>query len=235
LDAFRRVELSGEKVGTIYIASDLKELNARFRRYAMIVGAVLALSALVALALSSRLQHIISRPITNLAAVAGTVASEKDYSIRAVKEGDDELGRLIDAFNEMLNQIQARDSALREARDYLELRVEERTNNLQSEILERKRAEETLAGQARLATLGGEIGLALTRQENLPRMLYQCAACVVRHLDVAFARIWTLNAQENVLELRACRTSRTVSSVTRVWAIRSGPGARGWCLSRVIH
>jgi C4-dicarboxylate-specific signal transduction histidine kinase len=79
-----------------------------------------------------------------LAKVANAVAAEKNYSIRAVTKSEDELGRLIDGFNEMLDQIQTRDSALREARDNLEKSVDERTRDLQVEIQERKETEAKL-------------------------------------------------------------------------------------------
>ena len=64
--------------------------------------------------------------------------------MRAAKESEDEMGRLIDGFNEMLGQIQSRDSALREARDKLEERVQARTCELQMEIAERRRSEAAL-------------------------------------------------------------------------------------------
>jgi PAS domain S-box-containing protein len=130
LDAFRKIMLAGENIGTIYIASDLKDLTTRFSRYAVIVSLVLLLSSLVAFALSAKLQHVISDPISHLAAVANTVATNKDYSVRAIQQSEDELGRLIHAFNDMLNEIQSRDSALRDARHELEQRVEERTSAL---------------------------------------------------------------------------------------------------------
>ncbi|HWN95721.1 MAG TPA: PAS domain-containing protein, partial [Methylomirabilota bacterium] len=144
LNAFRRIVLADETIGTIYIGSDLNELTARFWRYGMIVSLVLLLSSLAAYALSAKLQHVISGPISHLAAIANTVATEKDYSVRATKQGDDELGQLINAFNGMLNEIQSRDSALRDARNKLEERVEERTQSLQLEIRERSVAQAAL-------------------------------------------------------------------------------------------
>jgi uncharacterized membrane protein affecting hemolysin expression len=130
LDSFRRIILTGENIGTIYMASDLREITARFWRYGIIVSIVLVLSSLVALVLSAKLQHVISGPISHLAAVAHAVATEKNYSVRAAKHGEDELGSLIDGFNEMLTQIQARDAQLQHAQDLLEKRVEERTGEL---------------------------------------------------------------------------------------------------------
>jgi signal transduction histidine kinase/DNA-binding response OmpR family regulator len=72
------------------------------------------------------------------------VAHEKNYSMRAVKRSNDELGMLVDTFNGMLAQIQVRDVELREAKDALEQRVEERTRELQSEVIEHRRTEEEL-------------------------------------------------------------------------------------------
>src|SRR6185369_13717211 len=118
------------------------ELSDRFSRYALIVTIELLLSSLAAFALSAKLPHIISGPVSHLAAVAGRVATDKDYSVRAIKHGDDELGRLITAFNGMLDEIQNRDFALREARDKLEERVAERTRDLQNEVMERRRTEQ---------------------------------------------------------------------------------------------
>lgn len=144
LQAFRAIELAGEPIGTIYMASDLKELNNRFWKYCIIVSILLVVSSLAALGLSARLQRIISGPIFHLAEVADAVANGRNYSVRARKQSEDELGRLIDAFNNMLERIQAQDSALRDARDRLEERVQERTRALQLEVLERQRSEEAL-------------------------------------------------------------------------------------------
>jgi len=131
---FQHIELNGESIGTVYLKSDLSELHARLWRYA----SIMLLFTLVALAasylLASRLQRIISRPISRLAQTAEIVSAEKNYSVRAQKESDDELGQLIDGFNGMLAQIQERDGALRRANDELENRVWERTLDLQQQF-----------------------------------------------------------------------------------------------------
>ena len=144
IDSFRSVLLAGEKIGTVYITSDLRALEDLFWHSAIIIMVVLVVALLVAFVLSAKLGKIISEPISELAKVANAVAAEKNYSIRAVRKSEDELGRLIDGFNEMLDQIQTRDSALREARDNLEKRVDERTRDLQLEIQERKETEAKL-------------------------------------------------------------------------------------------
>jgi C4-dicarboxylate-specific signal transduction histidine kinase len=112
---------------------------------------VLCISLLAAFFLSMRLQRVISVPVLQLAQAVRTVALEKNYSVRATKQGNDELGQLVDGFNEMLVQIQARDTALQTARDNLEKRVEERTREL--EIIHKQLVEASRrGGMAEIAT-----------------------------------------------------------------------------------
>ncbi len=131
LRLFHRFELAGEHAGTVFIESDLSELRARMIRYGLIGAGVLLVSWAVAFLLAARLQRAISAPISHLALVMKQVQERRDYSLRATKHGDDELGALIDGFNSMLDQIRTQDSALQEARDNLERRVGERTAELE--------------------------------------------------------------------------------------------------------
>ena len=108
------------RVGTVYIVSDMAEQRLRLRGFSLAMGAALLLSVLVALALSRRLQAFISGPILHLADIELRVTREKDYSLRARRESDDELGLLIDGFNEMLVEIQTRDAELTVAKDQAE-------------------------------------------------------------------------------------------------------------------
>ncbi len=132
LRIFQPITMQGKKVGTIYLACDLYELDDHLRRLAMIAAVVLGTSLLAAFLLSVRLQRVISGPILQLAQAVQTVTLEKDYSVRVRKQSNDELGQLMDGFNEMLAQIQQRDAALKSARDHLEARVEERTRELEN-------------------------------------------------------------------------------------------------------
>jgi signal transduction histidine kinase/ActR/RegA family two-component response regulator len=116
---FRR-EGESEVLGTVYLESDLQLLWDRTFSYFQIVALVLLVATLAALMLSSRLQVLISRPILHLLDVETRVSNEQDYSLRAVKEGDDELGHAIDGFNEMLVQIQNRDAELTVAKEAAE-------------------------------------------------------------------------------------------------------------------
>jgi signal transduction histidine kinase len=144
LIVFRSIFLDEALIGTVYLRSDLRELTDRLLVQAATVFGVFLLAGLAALLLSSYLQRAISRPILHLADTARAVSERRDYSIRAVKQSQDELGRLVDAFNDMLNQIQARDSDLQRAKEQLEERVRERTVELRQELAERRRAEQEL-------------------------------------------------------------------------------------------
>jgi two-component system NtrC family sensor kinase len=161
LEAFRPINLAGEVIGSLYIASDLDELAERRIRYALAAGLLLVLSGVVAFLLSTRLQRLISGPILGLAQTAARVATEQNYSLRATKHGHDELGSLIDRFNEMLEQIQKQAVSLREANELLELRVKERTRELWEESAGHQRARRELTeAQHRLLEISRQAGMA---------------------------------------------------------------------------
>jgi signal transduction histidine kinase/CheY-like chemotaxis protein len=130
LSVARRVWLDDEPVGMVYIRSDLDEMRSRLGRYGVIVLAVLLTASLVALGLASMLQRVISSPVTHLADVARVVTQDRNYRVRAIKHGNDELGVLIDGFNDMLAQIQRRDQQLQQHRENLEQEVAARTGEL---------------------------------------------------------------------------------------------------------
>ena len=126
----RPIFLDGERIGTIYVQSDLTALYARLREYFMIAGVVLVGSLGLALLLSSWAQRLITRPIAHLLKVVRAVSTQKDYSIRAEKETGDEIGTLIDGFNAMISQVQRRDTELEQHRGHLEEEVARRTAEL---------------------------------------------------------------------------------------------------------
>jgi signal transduction histidine kinase/CheY-like chemotaxis protein/HPt (histidine-containing phosphotransfer) domain-containing protein len=130
LIAFKSIMLGGSKLGTVYLESDLDQLNTTVRRFAYIVVAILAAAWLLALVLASRLQGVILDPISHLGRAAKIVSREKNYSTRAVKVADDDLGQLTEVFNEMLSEIERRDKELLLHRDHLEQEVKARTAEL---------------------------------------------------------------------------------------------------------
>jgi PAS domain S-box-containing protein len=110
----RPILFQGKLTGTVFIRSDVRELIDRLKRYVIIVACVLLASLLAALLTSSILRRAIADPILSLAETARRVSRERVYSVRApTTENRDELAVLIGTFNEMLAQIQERDTALR--------------------------------------------------------------------------------------------------------------------------
>ena len=130
MHVIRRVFLSGAQISVVYIRSDLEEASDRLKGYCVICGAVLLVSLVAAQLVSRVSRRAISEPITDLAALATRLSTDRDYSVRATTTGHGELAVLISAFNEMLAQIQERDRSLQESHDLLEQRVQQRTEAL---------------------------------------------------------------------------------------------------------
>jgi two-component system sensor histidine kinase/response regulator len=103
-------------------------------RFVVMAFLILLISLGVAYPLSVRLQTLISGPIRELADTASLVSAHENYSIRATKRSNDEIGLLFDQFNGMLARIEQRDAALQQAHDLLEKRVAERTSYLNALI-----------------------------------------------------------------------------------------------------
>ena len=114
------LDQEGRRIGSVYLQSDMEELWARLWRYTGILAVVMAGSLFAAYLLSRRLQRLISGPILHLLEIETRVSREKDYALRAAKQSEDELGLLIDGFNEMLGEIQNRDAELTVAKEAAE-------------------------------------------------------------------------------------------------------------------
>ncbi len=161
-DIMRPIRFGGETIGYVYIQTDRSQISARIGRYTAITAGVLSLSILLALFLSSRLQRVISGPVLHLALTASKVSAKKDFSLRATKHGEDEIGTLTDRFNEMLSQIQSQDAALRATHGELKLRAEE----LQSELAGRRKAQESLQYRLELEKIITSISAAFINVDS---------------------------------------------------------------------
>jgi signal transduction histidine kinase/CheY-like chemotaxis protein/HAMP domain-containing protein len=95
------------RLGTLYLRWDLTSLHREITLYALIAAGMTAFAMLIAYLLGRSLQQQISRPLQTLGRVALAVSEKRDYSVRAPKLGNDELGVLTEAFNHMLDQLTA--------------------------------------------------------------------------------------------------------------------------------
>ena len=109
LYVFQKIYLDDDFLGTLYIQSDLRLIEETVIDYSRLFLVILLMAGIAAYILSARLQRMISSPIINLASTAKIITKDKNYSIRAEKQTDDEVGGLVEAFNDMLEQIQIRE------------------------------------------------------------------------------------------------------------------------------
>ena len=145
-------EVGNARLGTLYLKSDMKAVSRTLWLSAGIAAGVMGISLLAAYLLAAVLQGWISQPVLALAETATAISTRQDYSVRAPKLGEDELGVLTDAFNQMLARIEDQNRALKQSEEQLrryatelEHRVAERTHELEerNEALRRNAAELT--------------------------------------------------------------------------------------------
>jgi signal transduction histidine kinase len=121
----RDVIMDGDNIGRIYIRSGLDSFYSLFNHAALFIIIFTIGILLLTHYIASRLQALVSTPILELAQTVKSISRQKNYYIRAPKTAQDEVGDLIDGFNEMLKQIQERDEALRRHSESLLLRSTE--------------------------------------------------------------------------------------------------------------
>ena len=124
LSMFQPIVQEETRLGTIYLQADLSQMYWRFAVYGLLLLCVGAASSLGAIALTRNLQQRISVPILELAKVASSISEQPDYSARAVKHDNDEIGQLTDAFNAMLQRIGESSAALAASEERLRLALE---------------------------------------------------------------------------------------------------------------
>ena len=117
-------------LGAIHLIDDMQQEKKRLSDYYLIVAGIVVISLAVVLILSSKMQSIFTRPLFDVIDSMGQVTRKKDYQIRVKKYSDDEFGVLVAQFNQMIEEIQARDEALNLYSSNLESRVKERTMDL---------------------------------------------------------------------------------------------------------
>lgn len=156
---WKRIVRNGELLGLVYIHARY-EANQRLSNYLIILVGVMCISLGLAMLIAIWLRGAVTKPLLSVTSVARAVMQSRDFSLRASRYTEDEIGVLADAFNDMLDEVGRRAGAL-----------EESNQSLGREMKERQAAEAALREEDRrkdefLATLAHELRNPLAPLSN---------------------------------------------------------------------
>lgn len=201
LDLAKPIHLKGKHIGTIIIRKDLQRFYNRLTMGVTMIAGIIGVLILATQLIISRLHNAISKPLTDLVQTMEKVSTNKNYALRAEKRSHDELGTLIDGFNDMLAQVQSRDQLLEQHRFQLEDLVTQRTRelvhtnkNLTKEMEERKSAQEQLARAQRMEAVG-------TLASGVAHDLNNILSGIVSYPDLLLMRLPDGSDMRNPLEI----------------------------------
>jgi two-component system, sensor histidine kinase and response regulator len=140
---FEPIVLNGKRIGVVFIKTSLAELYTERKNTIILMAGIIFFLSIFSFIVSSRLQRVVSEPLLQLTRTAQIISLQKDYSLRAAKMSDDEIGLLVIAFNEMLETIDAQNKEKEQYKLHLEDLIRERT-------LELEKAKEAAEGADRI-------------------------------------------------------------------------------------
>lgn len=199
LTVVKRILGAEGTIGTVYLRARY-QLADRVRRYVSVVGVVMLLSLAVAALMSLRMQHALVRPVLEISRVARRVREQRDFALRVTKTSDNEVGYMVESFNDMLAEIERRSTALEQANATLQHEITVRQSaELALRAADQRKDEflATLAHELRnpLAPLGNALNIlrvpglpaepAAHAFEMMDRQLHQLVRLVDDLLDVA--------------------------------------------------
>lgn len=134
LSLFLPIMHDDRQVGSLYLLSDLNDFYLRFNGVVLVVLLLSAVLMFLSWWLAGKLQRPVSAPLLDLADTMETISERQDFSVRAEKQGQDEIGLLVDGFNDMLKQIEIHRQELVDHQLSLEKTVDQRTEELRKMV-----------------------------------------------------------------------------------------------------
>lgn len=177
---FLPIQHDTRQIGSIYLLSDLRDLYGRLSGVVFLVSLLLGLLLFLSWWFSGKLQRPVSAPLLSLVETMSSISQSKDYSLRAKKEGRDEIGLLVDGFNQMLEQIETHRQELVAHQQTLEQTVEDRTEELREMVgvLEQAKQQAEAASEAKsqfLANITHELRTPLIGVLGMNELLFRTA------------------------------------------------------------
>ncbi|MEO8443370.1 MAG: ATP-binding protein [Betaproteobacteria bacterium] len=223
---FQKVQDNNEVLGTVYLRASY-ELVDRLESYVSILAAVMALSLFGAMLVTAWLPELVLRPILEITAVARQVMARRDFSLRVQRTTVDEIGYLVDAFNDMLAEIGRRAEALEESNRALHQEMAERRGAEKALLAADQRKDEFLAILAHelrnplaplrtalelLQNSGGDVATLHSAREVMGRQLRQLVRLVNDLLDISRITTGKLTLKKERIDLAAVVNSAVESA-----------------------
>ena len=155
------IMLGDKVIGHVVLRVDLSSLNRQLLNFAVFMTGFSLLLLTLAMIVCMRLNQAVLGPVSQLAEAMGKVSETQNYEVSVSKRYDDEIGVLVDGFNNMLAGIGKRDDELADYRNDLQNLVSIRTaeleianEQLKNEIEERKEMQKRLAHAQKMEAIG---------------------------------------------------------------------------------
>ncbi len=186
LDVVSPVRLKGRIIGAVFMRVDQRWILAHIKVFALTLLGIMFVLIVLSYFISSRLQKIVSEPIEILARTMQKVKTQHDFSIRVSSgRGKDEIGMLMDGFNNMLQQVQERDQRLKENSEQLQRQVALRTEALKLSEAQKKK----LWQQKRIQQAYGEL-VSRMNSVDVDEMVDTCLNQIAEVMGACWAAIF---------------------------------------------